>query len=138
MLIASAVLFVILIVIATRIARTALQELTPEQKVLLVDIAAQTPMYGFSLLVILVAAWVAVCYFMPAQAVIATVICMAAILLLSGVGALVSFRKMKLAGLPENFLNKYLLSRALRLTGACIFFSVMCMWLIQQMARQVY
>ncbi|MGH8110062.1 MAG: hypothetical protein ACREO1_15245 [Arenimonas sp.] len=138
MLIASAMLFVILIVIATKIARTALQELTPEQKVLLVDIAAKTPMYGFALMVIFVAAWLAVCYFLPAQSVIATVICMAAVLLLSGVGALVCFRQMKLAGLPESFLNKYLLSRALRLTGACIFFSVMCMWLIQQMARQVY
>ena len=134
MLAVSAILFFLSIIMATRIAQKALASLVPEEKVKLVDLAAGTSSKGFVLLALVVAAWLAVCFFLKQYAIAATAACLGIILLMSLGSAIAMQRRLRKAGMPEAFLRSYLFARSLRLLGAGVFFLTMCLWLFQATA----
>lgn len=135
MLIAAAgILFVALVLTATRILKGSLAALTKDEKVKLVDASARTPIYWFLIMVAIFASWVAVVAFRPQFTVVATCAVLVLILALSAMASLFTYRAYQRLGLPETFLKAFLLSRSLRLLGAVAIFVAIGNWLLHARA----
>lgn len=128
-LIASAAVFVVLALLAARIAKRALAALTKEEKVTLVDVAAKTPASFFLLYCVLLATWFGILSLAREYATIATCVTLGLVIALSGVSAIASWRVYKEAGLPAAFLKDFVIARSLRFIGALIPFSVL-LWVL--------
>lgn len=135
MLIAAAgILFVALVLTATRILKAGIAALTKDEKVKLVDAATRTPIYWFLIMVAIFAAWVAVVAYRPQFTVVATCAVLVLILTLSAMASLFTYRAYQRLGLPEPFLKAFLLSRSLRLLGAVAIFVAIGNWLLHARA----
>lgn len=131
MLIAAAgILFVLLVLAATRILKGSIAALTKDEKVKLVDAATRTPTYWFLIMVAIFASWVAIVAYRPQFTVVATCAVLALILALSTTAGLFTYRAYQRLGLPQQFLNAFLLSRGLRLLGAVAIFVAIGNWLL--------
>jgi hypothetical protein len=127
---AAGILFVALVLMATRILKGGIAALTKDEKVKLVDAATKTPIYWFLIMVAIFGSWVAIVAFRPEFTVVATCAVLALILALSTMASLVSYRGYQRLGLPSQFLNAFLLSRGLRLLGAVAIFVAIGNWLL--------
>jgi len=133
MILITAVLFIACVLVASRMMQRALARLSPEEKITLVDLAAKASNVPFFFFVLLVAGWVGVCFYQPANAVDASVAILILILLLSCYAVFKAYRRMKLAGISAGFLRSFLIGRLLRLMGASTFFATVCAWLFHRM-----
>jgi len=131
---AAGILFVALVLTATRILKGSLAALTKDEKVKLVDASARTPIYWFLIMVAIFASWVAVVAFRPQFTVVATCAVLVLILALSAMASLFTYRAYQRLGLPETFLKAFLLSRSLRLLGAVAIFVAIGNWLLHARA----
>lgn len=127
---AAGILFVALTLVATRVLKGSIAALTKDEKVKLVDAATKTPIYWFLIMVAIFASWVAIVAYRPQFTVVATCAVLALILALSTTAGFFTYRGYQRLGLPQQFLNSFLLSRGLRLLGAVAIFVAIGNWLL--------
>ncbi len=121
--------FVVLALIAARISKQSLAALSTQDKAHLVDVAARTPIYWFLITVALFGSWLAIVIARPSLAPTVTPVALSLIIVLSSTVFLVTYRQYRRIGLPPAFMRAFVLSRALRLVGAAVFFVTTCLWL---------
>lgn len=127
---AAGILFVVLVLTATRLMKRSIAELTKDEKVKLVDAAARTPIYWFLIMVAIFAIWAAIFALRPQYTVLATCAVLVLILALSAMTGVLTYRAYQRLGLPPQFLRAFLLSRSLRLLGAVTIFVAVGSWLL--------
>ncbi len=124
-----AVVFLALVFTAAGITRRSLLALTPDEKALLVDAAANTRLGWFMAAVVLAGAWLAVVLYRPQASVAFAPVVAGLFLVLSAFSSASTYRRYRRIGLPQNFLHDFARSKALRLFGAAAFFATLIAYL---------
>ncbi|HXU29091.1 MAG TPA: hypothetical protein VN851_00810 [Thermoanaerobaculia bacterium] len=123
MLIPAVLVFLMFIVIAAQIQRKALAALSTEDKAKVVDVATRTSLGWFLAAIGFLVAFFVTIRMWPERTEIASTAALVAVLALGVAGGVSTYRRYQIAGMPKDFLKKFILARTIRTAGAISLFA---------------